>query len=52
MSYCYPDTDRIREGVRRLAAVIESELDLAHTFGTTHALADSIGQVNPAPDIA
>ncbi len=52
LSYCYPDTDRIREGVRRLAAVIESELDLAHTFGTTHALADSIGQVNPAPDIA
>ncbi|MEP6696740.1 MAG: PLP-dependent aminotransferase family protein [Pseudonocardiales bacterium] len=33
LSYCYPPPDRIREGVRRLAAVVETELDLLHTFG-------------------
>ena len=33
LSYCYPPPDRIREGVRRLAGVIESELDLQATFG-------------------
>jgi len=35
LSYCYPDPERIREGVRRLAAVVEDELDLLHTFGST-----------------
>ncbi|MBA3368136.1 MAG: PLP-dependent aminotransferase family protein [Geodermatophilaceae bacterium] len=33
LSYCYPVPDRIREGVRRLATVIESELELRETFG-------------------
>jgi hypothetical protein len=33
LSYCYPEPDRIREGVRRLAGVIEEELDLTSTFG-------------------
>ena len=28
LSYCYPEPDRIREGVRRLAGVIEEELEL------------------------
>lgn len=32
LSYCYPTPERIREGVRRLAAVLDSELDLARTF--------------------
>jgi hypothetical protein len=32
LSYCYPEPDRIREGVRRLARVIEAELDLHATF--------------------
>ncbi|MDQ1246029.1 MAG: 2-aminoadipate transaminase [Actinomycetota bacterium] len=36
LSYCYPEPERIVEGVRRLAGVIESELDVAHTFGTDH----------------
>jgi DNA-binding transcriptional MocR family regulator len=35
LSYCYPEPDRIREGVRRLAGVIEEELDLMRTFGTS-----------------
>ena len=28
LSYCYPTPERIREGVRRLAGVLEAELDL------------------------
>ena len=32
LSYCFPEPDRIREGVRRLARVIEAELDLHATF--------------------
>jgi 2-aminoadipate transaminase len=32
LSYCYPPPDRIREGVRRLAAVVEEELELSATF--------------------
>jgi len=34
LSYCFPEPDRIREGVRRLAGVIEEELELISTFGT------------------
>jgi 2-aminoadipate transaminase len=51
LSYCYPEPDRIQEGVRRLAAVIESELELARTFGTTHALNQVTGTSVPAPDL-
>jgi DNA-binding transcriptional MocR family regulator len=32
LSYCYPEPDRITEGVRRLAGVIEEELELSATF--------------------
>ncbi|MCX6459024.1 MAG: PLP-dependent aminotransferase family protein [Actinobacteria bacterium] len=35
LSYCYPEPERIREGVRRLAGVIEGELELLNTFGRT-----------------
>jgi hypothetical protein len=33
LSYCYPEPARIREGVRRLAGVIEAEMELHETFG-------------------
>jgi hypothetical protein len=33
LSYCYPEPDQIREGVRRLSRVIEAELELHSTFG-------------------
>jgi 2-aminoadipate transaminase len=33
LSYCYPEPARIREGVRRLAGVIEGEMELRTTFG-------------------
>lgn len=51
LSYCYPDPDRIREGVRRLAGVIEGELVLASTFGTGRGLHNAEGSDNPAPDL-
>ena len=51
LSYCYPEPDRIREGVRRLAGVIEEELELRSTFGPiTHQ--DTPGRDGPAPDLA
>jgi DNA-binding transcriptional MocR family regulator len=33
LSYCYPEPERIREGVRRLAAACEQEAELVATFG-------------------
>lgn len=33
LSYCYPTSDRIREGIRRLATVVDAELELLETFG-------------------
>jgi 2-aminoadipate transaminase len=52
LSYCYPEPDRIREGVRRLAGVIETELELAQTFGTAESLHQPTGESTPAPDLA
>ncbi|MFJ4102686.1 aminotransferase-like domain-containing protein [Amycolatopsis japonica] len=49
LSYCYPTPERIREGVRRLAAVLESEMDLARTFGNASPRSIS-GPQNPSPD--
>jgi 2-aminoadipate transaminase len=51
LSYCYPDPDRIREGVRRLAGVIETEIELTQTFGTGHALHRPEGPNVPTPDM-
>ena len=33
LSFCYPTPERIREGVRRLAGVLEAEMELRETFG-------------------
>jgi DNA-binding transcriptional MocR family regulator len=35
LSYCFPTPERIREGVRRLGAVIEAEMELRAAFGVT-----------------
>ena len=35
LSYCYPTPERIREGVRRLAGVLEEEMELRATFGAS-----------------
>ncbi len=32
LSFCYPTPERIREGVRRLAGVLEAEMELRETF--------------------
>lgn len=54
LSYCYPDPDRITEGVRRLAGVIESELELVQTFGTAsgRGMYQPPGPNTPTPDTA
>ncbi|HCK79029.1 MAG TPA: GntR family transcriptional regulator [Actinobacteria bacterium] len=41
ISYCFPTPDAIREGVRRLGGVLEEELELLNTFGTTAGPAGS-----------
>ncbi|MCW2776935.1 MAG: Aromatic-amino-acid aminotransferase, partial [Frankiales bacterium] len=52
LSYCFPEPDRIREGVRRLAGVVEAELELLSTFGPTTARSSSAAVQTPAPDMA
>jgi DNA-binding transcriptional MocR family regulator len=51
LSYCYPEPDRIREGVRRLATVVRAELDLTTTFGTSSGLHEPAGSGIPAPNL-
>jgi 2-aminoadipate transaminase len=51
LSYCYPEPDRIREGVRRLAGVIDQEMQLRDTFGTS-STRDHQGVDTPGPDLA
>ena len=56
LSYCYPDPERIREGVRRFAGVVQTELELLETFGPFDATTDgtglSTGVQSPAPDLS
>ena len=51
LSYCYPEPDRIREGVRRLASVVRAELDLTTTFGTSSGLHEPAVSDIPAPNL-
>ncbi|MEV5888077.1 PLP-dependent aminotransferase family protein [Nonomuraea fuscirosea] len=51
LSYCYPEPDRIREGVRRLAGVVDQEMQLRDTFGTS-STRDHQGVDTPGPDLA
>ncbi len=51
LSFCYPEPDRIKEGVRRLAGVIEQELRLRDTFGTGSTPGHA-GVDTPGPDLA
>jgi hypothetical protein len=37
LSYCFPEPGRIREGVRRLAEVVGTEIELRSTFGAVPA---------------
>jgi 2-aminoadipate transaminase len=51
LSYCYPTPERIKEGVRRLAAVLESEMELVRTFGSVQPRSIS-GPQTPGPETA
>ncbi|WP_405087742.1 PLP-dependent aminotransferase family protein [Microbispora sp. NBC_01389] len=50
LSFCYPEPDRIKEGVRRLAGVIEQELRMRDTFGTG-SIPRHGGVDTPGPDL-
>jgi 2-aminoadipate transaminase len=55
LSYCFPEPARIEEGVRRLAGVVEAELELLATFGPTLGppVADRVlGASTPSPGLA
>ena len=53
LSYCYPEPDRIREGVRRLATVLLEECELRSTFGATGPRRSAPPQAqSPSPDMA
>ena len=52
LSYCFPEPDRIREGVRRLASVVEAELEVLDTFGSPRAHLERPGPSSPTPDMA
>ena len=53
LSYCYPEPERIREGVRRLAGVIEQEQEARATFGTAHHPPSAAPAAEaPGPDLA
>ena len=52
LSYCYPEPERIREGVRRLATVLQEEVELRSTFGATGPRRSSPPQAeSPSPDL-
>lgn len=51
LSFCYPTPERITEGVRRLAGVLDGELDLYRTFGSPSRQPIS-GPQSPSPDTA
>jgi 2-aminoadipate transaminase len=51
LSFCYPRPERIAEGVRRLAAVLNGELELQRTFGNVRPRT-VFGPQSPSPDTA
>jgi 2-aminoadipate transaminase len=55
LSYCYPTPENIRVGIRRLATVINGELDLLETFAGTGSLTAASSDNNvvaPPPDLS
>jgi hypothetical protein len=55
LSYCSPTPERIREGVRRLAGVLESEMELRETFGAgtpARGLGPRSGYDAPSSDLS
>lgn len=52
LSYCFPEPERLREGVRRLAGVVEEEIELRETFGPVASPPAPHDGDGPAPDLA
>jgi len=55
LSYCLPPPERIREGVRRLASVMEQEMSVRAVFGAPAERGDTVGRPSvdtPAPGVA
>ena len=54
LSFCFPTAERITEGVRRLAGVLDGELEVMRTFGAgfPSGARPSLGSDAPAPDTA
>jgi 2-aminoadipate transaminase len=53
LSFCFPTPERIREGVRRLAGVVNGESELVQIFGTSAQPDPDTDDVEgPAPDLA
>jgi DNA-binding transcriptional MocR family regulator len=50
LSYCYPEPDRIREGVRRLGTVLAAESEMLNLFGATPRGVTGAADA-PAPDL-
>nr|WP_067628151.1 PLP-dependent aminotransferase family protein [Actinomadura latina] len=50
LSYCFPEPHRIREGIRRLATVVEKEIGLRDMFGGSVG-GGSTGIQAPGPDV-
>jgi hypothetical protein len=54
LSFCYPTPEDIGVGIRRLAAVINGELELVRTFEGTGSLSPAARQpavTSPPPDL-
>lgn len=49
LAFCYPEPDRIREGIVRLARVIRDELEIHHTFGPSPVHTDVDQHVDSPP---
>ncbi|MEV0714683.1 PLP-dependent aminotransferase family protein [Asanoa sp. NPDC050611] len=56
LNFSFPSPDRIREGVRRLAGVMEQDLAMRQVFGAISAVANrrrgQAGSDTPGPDLA
>ena len=51
LSYCFPPPDRIREGVRRLADVVNREFELHQTFGLDSSPMHAQRLSAPSPEL-
>lgn len=52
LSFCFPPADRIREGVQRLASVIDGELEVQEIFGTRTTRPSRLHGPSVSPDLA